>query len=1156
MYSIKKRGLSLAMALVMMLFLLPGTASGAETSLFPNDPNYVELDSAGHFFKMMQNKETFNGVIYLKGCPTTSSLKVRIQEFREKHNDIIYGAEVHSGGYGQLASYLRPVVYSINELTGERAYPKDINVYIMFRVENGVLVRAKTWDTPKVTTGYVWLGETENMPGEQDPILPEDKAIKNITVNSPTREQIVSMWRKLGLDRPVQGSYEQMPSLAVPYAAGKLPHTVQAEALNAVNFMRYIAGIDYNVNLNDDYIQYSQDAALVMAVNNEMTHFPTKPADMDEAIYKSGSKGAANGNLAIGFSTMQDVVISGWMADSDGDNPTHVGHRRWVLNPKMSQTGFGRVDKYSAMYSIDNKNSSATYDGVAWPAQNMPIEYFNSDYSWSISFDKKLSLPKEDVSINLTRLNDGEEWSFSGQSGFEFYDGVVYPYTTGMGQRNCIVFKPKHINIGLNEVYRVRINDRKGTTYFQYFVTFFSLNNVDASITSDSGLIPAKTPAEFDLGTALKPIKKTDPNNYPQPLPAPAPNIANITLDKAAATLEVGKTLQLTAIREPADAQGTISYTSSNNNVAIVTPTGLITARQEGSATIAAKVGSLSAICVVTVEKPSANGITLNRTVAKVESGKTIQLTSTLIPAGATDTVIYTSSDTTIATVNDIGLVTGKKAGTATITAKVGSLSAKCVVTVAPPTLTGITLAPAQAGIKVGQSTQLEYTLKPAGAIGTVSYSSSNTAVATVSATGLVTGKKAGTATITAKVGNLSATCKITVSNINPTGINLDKTNATLEVGKTLQLTAALIPAGAGGTVSYSSSNTAVATVSATGLVTGKKAGTATITAKVGNLSATCKITVSVETKKPAEPKKPEAPTPSTPAPATSIASPSPTKLEVNDKSVAVDSYMINNNNYIKLRDLAAMINGTVKNFEVTWDQARNAINLKTGSPYTPAGGEMTKGGSGSKTATLTTSAVFVNGAQTPFTAYNINGNNYFKLRDVMKVFDIYVGYEATTGTATLDTSKGYEDPSTTPNTSAHTILDDGVYKIRPAADKSLILDINEGSKDNGAAVILWSETGGNNQKFTLTSIGSGRYTLTALHSNKTIGASGKGDNLVQSTVAASFTLVDNSNGTYCIQDENDLYVGVSGGKMKHGTALILWTKASDKSQSFVLEKQ
>ena len=1075
MYSIKKRGLSLAMALVMMLFLLPGTASGAETSLFPNDPNYVELDSAGHFFKMMQNKETFNGVIYLKGCPTTSSLKVRIQEFREKHNDIIYGAEVHSGGYGQLASYLRPVVYSINELTGERAYPKDINVYIMFRVENGVLVRAKTWDTPKVTTGYVWLGETENMPGEQDPILPEDKAIKNITVNSPTREQIVSMWRKLGLDRPVQGSYEQMPSLAVPYAAGKLPHTVQAEALNAVNFMRYIAGIDYNVNLNDDYIQYSQDAALVMAVNNEMTHFPTKPADMDEAIYKSGSKGAANGNLAIGFSTMQDVVISGWMADSDGDNPTHVGHRRWVLNPKMSQTGFGRVDKYSAMYSIDNKNSSATYDGVAWPAQNMPIEYFNSDYSWSISFDKKLSLPKEDVSINLTRLNDGEEWSFSGQSGFEFYDGVVYPYTTGMGQRNCIVFKPKHINIGLNEVYRVRINDRKGTTYFQYFVTFFSLNNVDASITSDSGLIPAKTPAEFDLGTALKPIKKTDPNNYPQPLPAPAPNIANITLDKAAATLEVGKTLQLTAIREPADAQGTISYTSSNNNVAIVTPTGLITARQEGSATIAAKVGSLSAICVVTVEKPSANGITLNRTVAKVESGKTIQLTSTLIPAGATDTVIYTSSDTTIATVNDIGLVTGKKAGTATITAKVGSLSAKCVVTVAPPTLTGITLAPAQAGIKVGQSTQLEYTLKPAGAIGTVSYSSSNTAVATVSATGLVTGKKAGTATITAKVGNLSATCKITVS---------------------------------------------------------------------------------VETKKPAEPKKPEAPTPSTPAPATSIASPSPTKLEVNDKSVAVDSYMINNNNYIKLRDLAAMINGTVKNFEVTWDQARNAINLKTGSPYTPAGGEMTKGGSGSKTATLTTSAVFVNGAQTPFTAYNINGNNYFKLRDVMKVFDIYVGYEATTGTATLDTSKGYEDPSTTPNTSAHTILDDGVYKIRPAADKSLILDINEGSKDNGAAVILWSETGGNNQKFTLTSIGSGRYTLTALHSNKTIGASGKGDNLVQSTVAASFTLVDNSNGTYCIQDENDLYVGVSGGKMKHGTALILWTKASDKSQSFVLEKQ
>lgn len=521
MNSVKKRVLSLALALVMMLSLLPVTANAAATSLFPDDTNYVELDKAGDFYKKMQNKETFNGVIYLKGCPTTSSLKAKIKEFRERHNDIIYGAEVHSGGYGQLERYLRSVVYNTNELTGERMYPKDINVYIMFRVENGVLVRAKTWDTPKVTIGYVWLGETENMPGEQSPILPKDKLIRNITVSSPTREQIVSMWKKLGLDRPVQGAYEQMPSLTAPYAAGKLASANQTEALNALNFVRYIAGIDYNVTLNDNYIQYSQDAALTMAINRKMTHYPDKPAGMDDALYASAKKGAGEGNIAMGYSTMQDVIINGWMADSDGDNIEKVGHRRWILNPKMGQTGFGRVDRYSAMYSVDRKNTSATYEGVVWPAQNMPMEYFDSDYSWSISFDKALPLPKEDVAINLTRLNDGAEWGFSGHGGLEFYDGVVYPYTTGMGQRNCIVFKPKHINIGLNEVYRVRINDRKGTTYFQYFVTFFSLNNVDASITSDSTLVPAKTPAEFDLGTALKPIKKVDPGSYPKPLPAP-----------------------------------------------------------------------------------------------------------------------------------------------------------------------------------------------------------------------------------------------------------------------------------------------------------------------------------------------------------------------------------------------------------------------------------------------------------------------------------------------------------------------------------------------------------------------------------------------------------------------------------------------------------
>ncbi|MEG1878956.1 MAG: hypothetical protein RR211_04945, partial [Pseudoflavonifractor sp.] len=141
-------------------------------------------------------------------------------------------------------------------------------------------------------------------------------------------------------------------------------------------------------------------------------------------------------------------------------------------------------------------------------------------------------------------------------------------------------------------------------------------------------------------------------------------------------------------------------------------------------------------------------------------------------------------------------------------------------------------------------------------------------------------------------------------------------------------------------------------------------------------------------------------------------ATPSATKLMVNGKAVSADAYLINQNNYIKLRDLATMINGTGKNFEVKWDGAKNAINLLSATGYTPAKGDMTPGDGKSKPATPSTSKIYVDGVEAPLKAYLIGQNNYFQLRDVMKTFNVYVGWDGATGTATLDTSKGYELPA------------------------------------------------------------------------------------------------------------------------------------------------
>ncbi len=133
-------------------------------------------------------------------------------------------------------------------------------------------------------------------------------------------------------------------------------------------------------------------------------------------------------------------------------------------------------------------------------------------------------------------------------------------------------------------------------------------------------------------------------------------------------------------------------------------------------------------------------------------------------------------------------------------------------------------------------------------------------------------------------------------------------------------------------------------------------------------------------------------------------------KVLVDGDSTAFDAYNIDGNNYFKLRDLAKVVSGTEKQFEVTWDAGKNAINLISGDGYTTVGGEMSPASGMSKTAYWSTSKVYVDGTETYFTAYNIGGNNYFKLRDVAKVFDICVTWDANTSTIGIDTSISYTE--------------------------------------------------------------------------------------------------------------------------------------------------
>jgi hypothetical protein len=146
---------------------------------------------------------------------------------------------------------------------------------------------------------------------------------------------------------------------------------------------------------------------------------------------------------------------------------------------------------------------------------------------------------------------------------------------------------------------------------------------------------------------------------------------------------------------------------------------------------------------------------------------------------------------------------------------------------------------------------------------------------------------------------------------------------------------------------------------------------------------------------------------PFTVSPAT--AAPTASTVLVNGKSIAFDAYNIGGNNYFKLRDLAYTLNGTPKQFEVGWNGAVNAIILTSGQAYTTTGGEMAdKGAGGGKTATPTTSKITLDGKDVSFDAYNIGGNNYFKLRDIGQAFDFGVDWDGARNTVVIDTGKGY----------------------------------------------------------------------------------------------------------------------------------------------------
>lgn len=246
-----------------------------------------------------------------------------------------------------------------------------------------------------------------------------------------------------------------------------------------------------------------------------------------------------------------------------------------------------------------------------------------------------------------------------------------------------------------------------------------------------------------------------------------------ITLDMTEVTVKVGETFTLTATVEPENADDkTVVWASSDELVATVNAEGAVTAVAEGTATITATCGAVSATCTVTVEKEEEPAkpveVIVIPTEATVKVGETFTVEVVVKnPLEDDDTITWTSSDESVATVSAEGVVTAVAEGTATITATYAGVSATCTVTVVKadpePEMT-IALDKTEATLTVGETLTLTAKIEnPLQTDEAVTWSSTDEAVATVDSEGVVTAVAEGTATIIASYGGLSALCQVTV---------------------------------------------------------------------------------------------------------------------------------------------------------------------------------------------------------------------------------------------------------------------------------------------------------------------------------------------------------------------------------------------------------
>ena len=542
----------------------------------------------------------------------------------------------------------------------------------------------------------------------------------------------------------------------------------------------------------------------------------------DSYLYSLDYANAAKEWTQVGTNSITDKGVNNASLCFDGDN-VYVGTTASDNITFVSGLVDGEWQQLGTNVSIQDISGL----NISYGNSKIYATYLDSDTGKAVvrSYEvKSADKPEQPVEVPITEVQLGRE-------ALDMYEGDTFKLTA--------------------TVLPVNTTDSKDISW--------SSNNEAVATVSEDGTVTAKS-----VGTAV--ITATSTNGKTASCTVTVEKklipITEVSLSESAVGIIEGNTHKLTATVLPENTTDSksVSWSSSNEAVATVSEDGTITAKSVGTAVITAtSENGKTASCAITVEKKliPITEVLIDKSSATLTEGDSTTLTATVLPENTTDRkdISWSSSNNDIATVDTTGHVEAKKAGTVIITATSSNgKTAECTVTVEKKLIpiTEVSLSESAVGIIEGNTHKLTATVLPENTTDSksVSWSSNNEGVATVSKDGTITAKSAGTAVITATSTNgKTAGCTVTVSKkeIPIVDVALNRTSATITEGDILNLTATVLPENTteSKNIGWSSSNNDIATVDSTGKVTAKQAGTVVITATSSNgKTASCTITV------------------------------------------------------------------------------------------------------------------------------------------------------------------------------------------------------------------------------------------------------------------------------------------------------------------------